>query len=92
LLPFTIHANDGIAVQAHADLAIAYNALAGLPFLPANNLSGQNLGGLTLTPRVYRFNTDAALTGPSHSTARATRMQSSSSRSGRLLLRLVARQ
>ena len=62
-LPFTIHANDGIAVQAHADLAIAYNTLAGLPFLPANNLSGQNLGGLTLMPGVYRFNTDAALTG-----------------------------
>lgn len=30
---------------------------------PANNLTGQNLGGLTLTPGVYHFNSSAQLTG-----------------------------
>ena len=49
-----LHANDGIAMQAHADLATAYTAFAGLPSPPANNLTGTDLGGLTLTPGVYR--------------------------------------
>ena len=48
-----LHANDGIAMQAHADLATAYTAFAGLPSPPANNLTGTDLGGLTLTPGVY---------------------------------------
>jgi hypothetical protein len=48
-----LHANDGIAMQAHADLATAYTAFAGLPSPPANNLTGVDLGGLTLTPGVY---------------------------------------
>jgi hypothetical protein len=54
-----IHANDGTANQAHADLATAYVQFAGLVSPPANNLSGTDLGGLTLTPGVYRFNTEA---------------------------------
>jgi ethanolamine utilization microcompartment shell protein EutS len=49
-----LHANDAIAMQAHADLATAYTAFAGLPSPPANNLTGVDLGGLTLTPGVYR--------------------------------------
>jgi ethanolamine utilization microcompartment shell protein EutS len=48
-----LHAADGIATQAHADLATAYTAFAGLPSPPANNLTGVDLGGLTLTPGVY---------------------------------------
>jgi len=56
-----IHANDGPAVKAHADLATAYTAFAGLASPPANNRSGADLGGMTLTPGVYKFNTAATL-------------------------------
>jgi Ice-binding-like len=59
----TIHAGDGVAAQAHSDAVFAYAALAGLPCPPANNLSGQDLGGLTLAPGVYCFDTSAQLTG-----------------------------
>ena len=58
-----IHINDAVANQAHADLATAYNDLAAMSSVPANNLSGQDLGGLTLLPGVYHFNTSAQLTG-----------------------------
>jgi Ice-binding-like len=63
--PFTTHTGaDAVAVQAHNDLIIAYNAAQALPFLPANNLSGQVLGGLApLLPGVYHFNTSASLSG-----------------------------
>src|ERR1700676_5810097 len=37
-----LHANDATAMQAHADLATAYTAFAGLPSPPANNLTGQD--------------------------------------------------
>ncbi len=59
----TVHYNDGLAAQAQADSLTAYNTLAGTAFLPANNLTGLDLGGLTLTPGVYHFNTSAGLTG-----------------------------
>jgi uncharacterized repeat protein (TIGR01451 family) len=58
-----IEANNGSAVQAHADLATAYGVIAGEAFIPANNLTGTDLGGLTLTPGVYHFDTAAQLTG-----------------------------
>lgn len=57
----TIHAADGVAAQAQSDLTTAYNTAAGLPC--GVDLSGQDLGGLTLTPGVYCFTTSAALTG-----------------------------
>ncbi len=57
----TIHAGDPVAMQAQSDLTTAYNALAGLPC--GTNLTGQNLGGMTLAPGVYCFNTSAQLTG-----------------------------
>lgn len=56
-----VHLTDGIAQQAQIDAANAYTTLAGLSV--TTNLSGQNLGGLTLTPGVYRFDTTAQLTG-----------------------------
>jgi hypothetical protein len=60
--PFgTIHAADAVAAQAQADNITAYNALAGMPF--NINLTGQDLGGLTLTSGVYRFDNSAQLTG-----------------------------
>lgn len=57
----TIHAADSVAAQAQTDLTSAYNAAAGLPC--GTDLTGQNLGGLTLTPGVYCFTSSAALTG-----------------------------
>ena len=56
-----IHINDALAVQAHADTFTAFNKLAGETV--TTNLTGTNLGGLTLTPGVYHFNTSAQLTG-----------------------------
>ncbi|HUR83688.1 MAG TPA: ice-binding family protein [Thermoanaerobaculia bacterium] len=56
-----IHSNDAVAVQAQNDLATAYNDIAATPCTV--DLTGQNLGGLTLTPGVYCFSTSAQLTG-----------------------------
>lgn len=57
----TIHSNDAVAQQAQNDLTIAYNNIASTPCTV--DLTGQNLGGLTLTPGVYCFATSAQLTG-----------------------------
>jgi len=57
-----IYAGDAYAAKAQADLTTAYNSLAGMPC--GTNLTGQDLGGLTLTPGVYCFNSSAQLTGP----------------------------
>ena len=59
--PFTIHAMDAVALQAQTDLTTAYNAAAAL--LPHTDLTGQDLGGLTLTPGNYFFSSSAQLTG-----------------------------
>ncbi len=57
----TIHAGDDAAAQAHADLGIAYGALAGAAC--EHNLTGQDLGGQTLAPGVYCFDTTVGVTG-----------------------------
>jgi type VI secretion system secreted protein VgrG len=57
--PFTI--DNAAAAQAQTDLTTAYNAAAGLA--PTQNLTGMDLGGLTLTPGVYFFSSSAQLTG-----------------------------
>lgn len=59
--PGTIDAADAVAAQAQSDLTIAYNQAAGLAC--DTNLSGQDLGGMTLTSGVYCFDTSAQLTG-----------------------------
>lgn len=56
-----IHSNDAVASQAQSDLTIAYNNIAATPCTV--DLTGQNLGGLTLTPGVYCFTSTAQLTG-----------------------------
>jgi hypothetical protein len=57
----TVHATDALAKQAQVDETRAYNFLAALP--ATTNLTGQNLGGLTLTPGVYHYDSSAQLTG-----------------------------
>ena len=49
------------AAGAKTDLVTAYNSLAGLAC--NSNLTGQDLGGMTLTPGVYCFSSSAQLTG-----------------------------
>ena len=56
-----VHDTDGVAMGAQADALTAYNVLAGLS--PNQNLTGMDLGGLTLLPGTYKFNSSALLTG-----------------------------
>jgi len=57
----TIYAADTVAAQAQADAFLAYTTAAALP--SHGDLTGLNLGGLTLTPGVYSFSSSAQLTG-----------------------------
>jgi Ice-binding-like len=57
----TMHAGDATALSAQNDITTAYGALAGQPCNVA--LTGQDLGGLTLTPGTYCFSSGAQLTG-----------------------------
>ncbi|HEX9161215.1 MAG TPA: ice-binding family protein [Thermoanaerobaculia bacterium] len=57
----SIHSNDAAAIQAQTDLTTAYNAAAGAAC--TGNLTGQDLGGKTLTAGVYCFDSSAQLTG-----------------------------
>lgn len=57
----TLHSADAAALQAQADLATAYNDAASRAVTA--DLSGQDLGGLTLTAGVYKFSSSAQLTG-----------------------------
>jgi hypothetical protein len=52
-----IHSADGVADQAMSDATTAHTALAGQAC--NHNLTGQDLGGMTLEPGVYCFNTSA---------------------------------
>ena len=57
----TEHKTDAVAQKAQADATTAYITLAGMS--SKANLTGLDLGGLTLTPGVYSFDTSAQLTG-----------------------------
>jgi hypothetical protein len=57
----TIHAGNATSLAAQNAIVTAYNVLAGQPC--DVNLTGIDLGGLTLTPGAYCFSTSAQLTG-----------------------------
>ena len=50
-----------VTAKAQKDLTVAYNQAAGAPC--GTNLTGQDLGGMTLPPGVYCFSSSAGLTG-----------------------------
>jgi Ice-binding-like len=56
-----LHAADAVSLQAQADAMTAYNSLAGAAC--THDLTGQDLGGMTLVPGVYCFSSSAQLTG-----------------------------
>ncbi|HEY5489243.1 MAG TPA: ice-binding family protein [Candidatus Limnocylindrales bacterium] len=57
----TIYPQDAVAAQAQADLTTAYNNAAGQAC--NTDLTGKDLGGMTLTAGVYCFSSSAGLTG-----------------------------
>jgi len=57
----SVHQADAVAAQAQIDVTNLYNDLTAMPF--DVDLSGTDLGGLVLTPGVYRFSSSAQLTG-----------------------------
>lgn len=57
----SVHAGDPAAAQAERDLTSAYNAA--IAETGGISLTGQNLGGLTITAGVYVFTSSAQLTG-----------------------------
>jgi hypothetical protein len=57
----TIHAGNATAAAAQVDLTAAYTTLSNEAC--DIDLTGTNLGGLTLTPGTYCFSSSAALTG-----------------------------
>jgi len=57
----TIHRADASAAGAQASVTTAFNALGAQPV--TQDLTGTDLGGLTLTPGVYVFSSSAQLTG-----------------------------
>jgi uncharacterized repeat protein (TIGR01451 family) len=57
----TIHATDAVANDAHDGATSAYNQIAALA--STADLTGQDLGGLILTPGIYNFDSSAQMTG-----------------------------
>lgn len=62
LVSGTIHIADGVASQAQTDAGTAWAGIKNMAF--TSDLTGQDLGNLTLTSGVYHFDDSAQLTGP----------------------------
>jgi hypothetical protein len=60
ILNGTLHINDSIATRAKQDLTAAYNDAAGRTSTDIVTLSG-NIGGLTLTPGLYKSTSSLAI-------------------------------
>jgi hypothetical protein len=60
ILTGTLHINDAAATQAKLDLTVAYNDAAGRTSTDIVTLSG-NIGGLTLTPGLYKSTSSLAI-------------------------------
>jgi len=58
----TVNQTDAVADQAQTDASAAYDDAAARVY--DEDLSGQDLGGMTLTPGVYAFSSSAEITGP----------------------------
>lgn len=56
-----IHNNDAVAETAQGNLNTAFGVAGGQPI--GEDLTGQDLGGLSLTPGVYGYSSSAQLTG-----------------------------
>jgi len=52
---------DAVGVRIQNDLTTLYTYLAGLPTSSGGNLTGRDLGGMTLFPGVYNFDSSALL-------------------------------
>ena len=63
------HDNDAVAAQAQSDLTTAYDVAAGQPVLPANDLTGTDLGNRTLKAGGVPLH----VVGPAHRPAHARR-------------------
>jgi hypothetical protein len=57
------HDNDPVAAKAQEDLTTAFGVAGSQPISPGNELTGIDLGGLTLTPGAYGYSSSAQLTG-----------------------------
>ena len=60
ILNGTLHINDAIATQAKLDLTAAYNDAAGRTATDIVTIAG-NIGGLTLTPGLYKSTSSLAI-------------------------------
>ena len=56
------HVSDAVALLAKNDLVTAYTEAANAP--TTSDITGIDLGGMNLTPGVYKFDSSAQLTGP----------------------------
>ena len=56
-----IYIGDAVSVRIQNDLASLYPILAGRPTSAGGDLTGQDLGGMTLSAGVYNFDTSAGL-------------------------------
>ncbi|MFN4156219.1 MAG: ice-binding family protein [Paracoccaceae bacterium] len=57
----SVYLADPVAIRVQNDLSTLYGVLAGRPTSNGGNLTGQDLGGMTLTGGVYNFDSSAGI-------------------------------